>query len=319
MRHALIVVFVLLAAAPAAAQGFTMRLSGDIIVPAGTVHDGTALTMNGRIVVDGTLTGDAMTMNGDISVSGTVRGSVRAFNGDIVLADSAVVEGDVWSANGTIDRRPGAQVRGRVQSQTGVGPGSPPPPPPMRPDRWDGRWAERWPGMMRAMATTTFISFVALAAIAGALFPLQVRRVADVLHRSPGEAILAGFVLWVALAPLAVILALSVVGIPVVVFLPFIVLLLGLAGLAGASQLIGDRVLGGFQQQHQTTLEAVVGAALLGVLVFIPGLGWLVLFVAFTWGIGGVLLIIFRRFRGTATPASPPPPMGSPPPAAPAA
>ena len=304
MRIALIAALVLLAAAPAAAQGFTMRFSGDIIVPPGTVQDGTAITMNGRIVVDGTLNGDALTMNGDVTVSGTVRGSVRAFNGDITLAGTAVVDGDVWSANGRIDRQPGAQVRGRVQSATVAPPGSPSRPP-MASRRWDGRWSWWWPDMMRAMATWTFVSFVALAAIASALFPLQVRRIADALHRSPGESLLAGFVLWIILPPLAVVLAVSIVGLPVVVFLPFGVMVLSLAGLAGASQLIGDRVLGGFQQHHHTALEAVVGASLLGVLAFIPGLGWLVLLLAITWGLGGVLLLILRRVRGTTAPASP--------------
>src|SRR3990172_2267162 len=302
MRIALIAALVLLAATPAAAQGFTLRFSGDIVVPAGTVHDGSAITMNGRIQVDGTLNGDAMTMNGDVAVSGTVRGSVRAFNGDVTLASTAVVGGDVWSANGRIDRQPGAQVRGEVQSSTAGPPGSLPP---MTSRRWDGRWAWGWPGMMRAMATWTFVSFVALAAIASALFPLQVRRIADALHRSPGESLLAGFVLWIVLPPLAVVLALSIVGLPPGFFLPFGGLGLGLAGLAGASQLIGDRVLGGFQQQHHTALEAVVGAALLGVLAFIPALGWFAILLAVTWGIGGVLLLTLRRVRGTGAPVSP--------------
>jgi cytoskeletal protein CcmA (bactofilin family) len=306
MIRRLPVLLVLLAAVPAAAQGLTLRVSGDIVIPRGTVHEGSALTMNGRIVIDGTLRGDALTMNGDIAVSGTVRGSVRAVNGDITLAPGAVVEGDVWSANGRIVRAPGAQVRGRVRQES-WGRASPPA---MR-ERWEGRWSWRWPGMMRALATWTFVGFVVLAAVAAALFPRQVRQVADALHHAPGESLLAGLVLWIALPPLALILTLSVVGIPAVAFLPLAVLLLGLAGLAGASQLIGDRILGGFQQQHQVVTEAVVGAALLGALAFIPGLGWLVIFAAFTWGIGAVVLVIFHRIRGTSAPqapASPPSP-----------
>jgi len=155
--------------------------------------------------------------------------------------------------------------------------------------------------MMRAMATFTFIAFVALAAIIAALFPVQVRRIADALHRSPGESILAGVVLWILLPLLAVVLALSIVGIPLVVFLPFAMMLLSLAGFTGASQLLGDRILGGFEQRHSTALEAVVGAALLGVLAFIPGLGWLAIFLAVTWGTGAVLLLVFRRARGAPT------------------
>lgn len=316
MRILLIVAIILLAAASAAGQGFTMRVSGDIIIPRDTVHEGSAVTMNGRIQVDGTLRGDAMTMNGDIVVTGTVTGSVRAVNGNITLVSTAVVDGDVWAANGRIDRQPGAQVRGRVQGSVMSPPGAittvPPaqPSPPSPPRRWSGpwdwgwSWSTWWPGVARVMATWTLVGFIVMAAVFGALFPSQVRRIADVLHHSPGESLLAGIALWILLPPLALALALSVVGIPVVAFLPFAVMVIGLVGFTGASQLIGDRVLGGFQRQHNTAVEAVVGAALLGVLAFIPGLGWLAILLAITWGIGGVLLLVIRRIRPSPIPAA---------------
>lgn len=307
MRTLLVVVIISLAAGPAVGQGFTMRFSGDIIIPRDTVHDGSAMTMNGRIQVDGTLRGDAMTMNGDIVVTGTVTGSVRAFNGNITLTSTAQVDGDVWAANGRVDRHPGARVRGRVQGSAvppgptvTVPPAVPPAQPPSRP--WPGpwgwwQWSTWWPGVARVVATWTLISFIVMAAVFGAILPGQVRRIADVLHRSPGEALLAGIALWILLPPLVMALVVSVVGIPVVAFLPFAVMVIGLVGFTGVSQLIGDRLLGGFQQQHNTALEAIVGAALLGVLAFIPGLGWLTILLVVTWGIGGTVLLIVRRLR----------------------
>ncbi len=36
------------AALPVRAQGITLRITGDIVVPSGTVHDGFVMTMNGR-------------------------------------------------------------------------------------------------------------------------------------------------------------------------------------------------------------------------------------------------------------------------------
>lgn len=305
----LIVLIVLLAAGSAAGQGFTMRFSGDIVIPAGTVHEGSAVTMNGRIQVDGTLRGDAISMNGDIVVTGTVTGSLRSFNGNITLTSTARVDGDVWAANGRIDRHPLAQVRGRVQgSAVPPGPATVPPAQPS-PRPWSGpwgwwQWSTWWPGMARIIATWTLIGFILMAALFGAIFPSQMRHVAGVLHRSPGESLLAGIALWILLPPLAVVLAISVVGIPVVAFLPFATMVIGLVGFTGVAQLIGDRVLGGFQQQHSTALEAIVGAALLGVLAFIPGLGWLILMLVVTWGIGAVLLSIVRRLRPAPAPAS---------------
>ncbi|MGH2399244.1 MAG: hypothetical protein ACRDFA_04070 [bacterium] len=310
------------------AQGFTVRVSGDIVVPRDTVHDGSALAMNGQIRVEGTLRGDAMAMNGDVVVNGTVTGSVRTFNGNIVLGPTAVVEGDVFSANGRIDRAPGSRVRGQVQGPVIVPPPSVPVPtpdptpapapgpapepiPPIAPDRappqirsppWpDSSWW--WSGLMRAVAAWTMVGFIILAGVLAAVVPVPIRRIADILHQSPGESLLAGVALWLALPPLAVALALSIVGIPIVAFLPLIVMLVGLAGFSGLSQLIGGRVLSGFQRQHNTLLEAVVGAALLGVLVLIPGVGWLAIMLAFTWGIGAVVLLLLRRVRRPTTPA----------------
>jgi len=293
-----IVLVILMAASPAAAQGFTVRLSGDIVVPPGTVHDGSAMTLNGRIQVHGTLRGDAMTMNGDVTVNGTVTGSVRTLNGDIFLAPSALVDGDVWSANGRVEMRPGARVRGRIRPP-GFPPSAGPPPRPREGRVWGRDWWMWWPGMVRAAATFTFVAFIVLTALVAALFPGQTRRIADAAHHWPGEAILAGILLWILLPPLTVLLAVSIVGIPLIAFLPMAVMVVSLAGFAGVSQLLGDRILGGFQQPHATALEALVGAALLGVLIFLPGLGWVAVFLAVTWGIGAVLLLLLRRARGT--------------------
>ena len=195
MKITLAVAVVLLLAEGAAAQ-FTMQFSGDIVIPRDIIHQGTAMTMNGR-----------------------------TFNGNITLAASAVVGGDVWTANGRIARAPGAQVRGRIRAE--VTP-SPPPqvPAPSRP--WDGMWYPWWSRVMRAVATMTLVGFVVLAALVTAVFPRQIRRVAAALSASPGEALLAGVALWILLPPLSVVLALSIVGIPAVVMLPFLVALVGL-------------------------------------------------------------------------------------------
>lgn len=309
MKLALAVVVVLLLAEGAAAQ-FTMQFSGDIIIPRDTVHQGTAVTMNGRVIVEGTLRGDAMTMNGDVIAAGTVTGDVRTFNGNITLTSSALVGGDVWTANGRVARAPGAQVRGRISAEA-----TPPPPPqvpappqdpaappvmpappvtppqaapvpplmPAPPSRpWEGTWYPWWSRVMRAVATMTLIGFVVLAALVTAVFPQRIRRVASALSASPGEALLAGIAIWILLPPLSVVLALSIVGIPVVVMLPFIVAIVGLVGVAGVAMLVGERVIGAFQRERSDTLDAVVGAALLGVLAFLPGIGWFAILVAVT-------------------------------------
>lgn len=317
MKIILVVCGVLLLATSAAAQ-VTMQFSGDITIPRDTVHQGSAITMNGRIVVEGTLRGDAMTMNGDITVSGSVTGDLRTFNGDITLAPTAVVGGNVWTANGRVFRAPGAQVRGRIRAEPGVPPQSPPvvppvtpppsvtPAPPVTPSRpWGDTWYPWWSRVTRVLATVTLLGLVVLAVLVTAVFPHQIRRVASALSTWPGEALLVGLVVWILLPPLAAVLALSIVGIPAVVMLPFIVAVLGVVGVAGVAVLVGERIVGAFQRDRSDAIDAVVGAVLLGVLAFVPGVGWFAILAAVTWGLGAVILLLFRRLR-QGPPEAPP-------------
>lgn len=303
---------VMLAAPSVGAQGFTMRLSGDIIVPAGTVHDGLAMTMNGRIQVDGTLRGDAMTMNGDVAVSGTVTGSVRTFNGNVVLMPTAKVEGDVAAVNGRVDRQPGAQVGGSISEGAVFGPSTPSPVQPRprwweRPRSWQG-WDGWGPAAVARMLTTwAMVGLVVIAGVLALLIPGPIRRIAAELSASPGEAILAGLALWVVLPVAVVALILSIVGIPAVFFLPMAVGALAAIGFAGTAMLLGNRLGEALRREANPAFDTVIGAIVLAVLGLVPGLGWLALFLSITWGAGGVVLLGLRRMRrsGTPPPASP--------------
>lgn len=306
MRVMLIALFaVALVAAPAGAQGFTMRMTGDISIPPGTVHDGTVVTMNGRVQVDGTLYGDAMTMNGDVTISGTVTGSVRTFNGGVFLAPTARVDGDIWAGNGRVDRQPGSAVGGRITEGWVVGtPGarsSPTPAP--RPGSGVGEWMSR--AFFEVLAAWVLIGFIVLAAAVSALFPQQIQRVSTALSDAPGQALLAGVLLWVLLPPMAMALVVSVVGIPALAFVPLGLSVLGLVGFAAAAMLLGNRITEAFRWHIGPVPDTIAGAAVLAVLALVPALGWLAVFAAVTWGIGGVLLLVFRRRSPVQAPPVP--------------
>ena len=293
---------ILLTAVPAFAQGLTMRMSGDVLIPAGTEQDGTVVTMNGRIQVDGTLTGDAMTMNGDITIAGTVAGSVRTLNGNILLMSTAKVDGDVWAINGRVDRQPGARVGGQV----GEGPVFMRPRtrrvPGFRPFGGMGQWMS-W-AFFRALAGWVMVGFTVLAAAIAALFPEPIHRISTELSERPGRAILAGLLVWLLLPPLVLALAVSIIGIPALAFVPLALSVLALVGFSAAAMLLGNRITEGFHRRTGPVPDAVVGAAILAILGLVPGLGWLATAVAMTWGIGGTLLVIFRRHHNA--PAGPP-------------
>ncbi|TMI76644.1 MAG: hypothetical protein E6H05_03075 [Bacillati bacterium ANGP1] len=290
---------ILLLAQPVRAQGLTVRMSGDVLIPAGTEQNGSVVTMNGRIQVDGTLQGDAMTMNGDIAVAGTVAGSVRTFNGSILLTPTARVDGDVWAVNGRVDRQPGAQVGGRIGE--GLVFTRPRAPVFRRPWAGMGRWMSG--AFFRMLAGWVMIGFTVMAAAIAALFPEQIHRVSTALSEMPGRALLAGVLLWVLLPPLVMALAVSIVGIPALAFVPLGLSVLGLVGFSAAAMLLGNRIAEGFHWHIGPVPDVVVGAAILMVLGWVPVLGWLAVLLAATWGIGGILLVTFGR-AGKAPAAS---------------
>jgi len=325
MRAVFIVAVIVLSLAGIAhAQGFTMKMNGDVMIPADTVHEGVAMTMNGRIQVDGTLRGDAITMNGDIVISGMVTGSVRTFNGNVMLLPTARVEGDVAAVNGRVDQQPGAVVTGQVsqgsilstppkpqQPQLSPQPQQPqlsPPPQSSRPRWWERmdewRWERRWPASWgRAFFGWATIGFIALTALIALLFPGHLQRIAGGLSATPGEAFLAGLAVWVALPLLAVALAISIIGIPALVLMPLAVGVLAIFGFAATSLLLGDRLGNAIRRETNPVVDTIIGAVVLGALALVPGIGWLAVFLAVTWGIGGFMLLLVQRFRRTPPPA----------------
>lgn len=286
---------IIASAAPAAAWGATVRLAGDIVVPAGGVHEGPAAAVSGNIRVVGTLRGDALALDGDVEVWGRVTGSVGVVHGRVVLRPLARVDGDVRVVSGWVERFPGAQVGGRVIA---------------------GRLRSvplRRPGsgtfsgfVLRAAALWAMAGLTALVAAVAALFPGPVSRIARTLSASPGASFLAGVLLWVLLPPLGLVLLVSLVGIPLLALLPFALSLLALTGLAGAALLVGSRLAEAFRWRPRPAGSALVGAAVLAALFLLPGPGRLAFVAALTWGMGAVIVHTLRRGpRGDSDQLSP--------------
>jgi cytoskeletal protein CcmA (bactofilin family) len=271
---------------PAGAAGITVRLAGDIVVPPGEIHDGSAVAVHGRVRVEGTLRGDAIALNGDVEVWGWVTGSVRVVNGRVVLGSAARVDGDVWVANGQVARSPGARVGGRIlQGQLGG------PPPTVRRPLADA--AGRM--LARVAALWVLVGSATLAAAVAALFPAPVSRIASTLSTAPGASLVAGVLLWALLPPLGLVLAVSIVGIPLLALLPFALSLLALVGLAGIAVLVGHRLTEAFRWTSGPVGDAVVGAVILALLPLLPGPGRLAFVLALAWGMGAGVLVVIRR------------------------
>jgi hypothetical protein len=286
--------------APVWAKEILLRI-GEVRVPADTVVHGDAIAVAGSAYVDGTVEGDVIALGGTVEVRGHVTGSVRANGGNVVLHSTAVVDGDASAVGGTVTQEPGASV-GRRQAAP---PPLPPVPFPGAPGPGPTLPAPPWwvPGIVAGVlwmlhSLFWFGHLLLLAMFIGAawslamLFPHAVGRVGTVLERDPLMSLAAGVVAWPVVMVLTVLLAISLVGVPLALSMPAVVIVAAQFGLTAVSLVIGKRV-----HASETARATVVGAVLLAIAFSLPGAGHLVGLAAVTWGLGAVLLTLAETWR----------------------
>ena len=232
----------------------------------------------GNVVVeqDEEVTGQVVAVLGSVRVDGEVGDQVVAVLGSVNLGPSAVVRGDIVSVGGRIRRAPGAQTRGAVtevsfaDSDLRFH---------FRP--WFRDWGPfMWLGDFGAMPrligsglrTLLLLLLTGIAlVVAGRSVEASAERVSD----SPLKTTLVGLVAEILIPPVlfltAIVLAISLIGIPLLVLLPFVVLfliLIAIIGFTATAAAIGRAVQRRFALGNAGTFVSVF----VGVLVILSPL-----------------------------------------------
>jgi hypothetical protein len=171
--------------------------------------------------------GDVVTvMGGDVTVDGTVHGDVvAALGGDIFLNSTARVEGDVVCIGGELHEEPGAYVSGKRVTGSGGDFGG------MHRRFWGGgdwgRDSSRyglWGGLRLIGAMVRFLLAIGLTLLVAWLFRRRVAMGAETMRRQAGLSCGIGALVLVlilpsaiALAVVSVLLAITLIGIPLAV------------------------------------------------------------------------------------------------------
>ncbi|MFP5286225.1 MAG: hypothetical protein ACLGI9_10850, partial [Thermoanaerobaculia bacterium] len=109
---------------PVVHSGSRVKFGGSILVEKDELAE-EAVAIGGSVRVDGQVSRDVVAIGGPARINGRVGGNVVSVGGGVYLGPNAVVEGDVNSTGGTIERAEGAQIHG---STSEVGP------------PWSGPW-----------------------------------------------------------------------------------------------------------------------------------------------------------------------------------
>jgi hypothetical protein len=246
----------------------------------------------GEIFIQGEVAG-ALSLTGErVEVNGVLNGpvTVRAFE-RLRIGPNARITGPLtYRSPQAAEIDPAAVVSGKV---THI------------PMERRYREAAPWVAASIVSAVLIWVALGILAALLLGLFPLLVGQSLQGLRTRPWLSLLLGLALFFTTPAVAVVLLITVIGLPLGLVLLLLVYPLALLGgwLMGAL-FLGDWALGLVNRQAgrgMRFLFAFLGVAVLALLAAIPFLGGLICLVATSFGLGTLAHTLWQRYHGTST------------------
>jgi len=288
---AIVILALVLLTAPLYAQARDItRFGSNVTVREGETV-GNVTVFGGNAVIDGEVQNNVTLFGGNLTINGRVGENVTHFGGNTVLGDEAVIEGDFTQFGGTVSRAPGAEIRG---SET-VGP----------------RVFDPFRGVVAGLFS--LISALVLSAVVVALLPKQTAILADTVENRPLPSLGAGFLATILIPLVFILLALLIIiGWILIPFVALAIPLIYFYGYVGVARWLGRRLIEATHIVQQSPIaQVLIGVLVIGIIGFIPIIGWLVLIAVFLIGLGAVILSKFGTgrpwFRERAATQAPPP------------
>lgn len=244
----------------------------------------------------------AIVIGDDLIVAGHVQGVAASVGGDLHVLPGAIIDGPALAIGGELHIDEGATVEG---PRVTVAPGDFSQ---VAGELADVDYEQREPSFAAgsAMRLAQVLSLFVIGLVLVWLAPRHVQGVRQTLAQRPGVAVLVGMVVMIGLIPVSVLLAVSVVGIPLIPIAVIAVIAACALGLVAFAATLGYWT--PFIKNPDNLVGALsIGLAIIGLAVALPFFGAVVMFFASACGAGAALL---SRF-GARPPAPRTPPTRS--------
>ena len=230
---------------------------------------------------------DAVAVGGSVYIDGIVDGDAVAIGGTVHLGEEAVVYGDAVTVGGKLDQTEGAKIYG-----TTVDVGS------FDFDNIfkDMDFFDGHRGIPRGLKFIPFIGLLALVLLFSALLPKELGKVAEYVRNEPVIMFLWGFLGVILIIPLALMLAISIIGIPLIPIEMLAIFLATVIGFVAVAMMIGKKILRALNSESPSViLSAILGVIVIWLIGLIPILGPIVKTIVAITGFGAVIIAVARR------------------------
>jgi cytoskeletal protein CcmA (bactofilin family) len=243
------------------------------------------VVFNGPVVIDGTVTGSVVVFNGTVTVTGHIDQNLVVFNGDVRLEGGASVGKDVATGR-TPTIAPGATVGGHVRRVR---------------TRFSFGFVGRFVVWLAYSISTLILGFLLIM-----LAPRGLDAVARAARERIGAAIGVGFFIFLGIPILAILLLVTLVGIPLGLAILLALFLLYTVGYTASAWLLGRLVM---RDSARRPLPFFIGWLILRGAGLVPILGGIVWFLASVFGLGALVVATWQARTGPAkVPPMPIPP-----------
>jgi len=279
----------------ATVRGNLRAAGGSVSLEPGASVAGNATLAGGNVDVYGKVGGGLQAFGGRIRLNGEVAGDVEAASDNVRVGPDARIGGKLlYRGPGMPEVAEGAVIAGGVEKQRRAWKE-------IRPESGIGRAAA---GVMRAL---WFAGVLLLGVLFVALFPAFSRQAAATVRSDALASVGLGLALLVAVPVVAVVLFVTIIGIPLgfAVLLGYALMLM-LGYITGALAL-GDLLLAKAKPAESGSpgwriLFLVLALLVVALVRRIPVVGELAVFALFLAGFGAFVLRLLRGYRGAAAP-----------------
>ena len=233
----------------------------------------------------------AVAIGGSVTIAGHVLRDTVAVGGSVTLLPGARVEGDAVAVGGSVSVDPAATLEG-----DSVGLGGTIPTTIGSATRWVVGGGRGMRSMLSRTARAALLYVIAL--LVAAAFPGALSRVKTYLVDRPGLSALGGLAIVFGFVPLCVLLAVTIIGIPLIPVAVLLLIALLFFGFTVSAGWLGERM--PFLRDKTPVKAVALGGVVLALVGLIPWLGTAVLVLVAAVPAGAALLSRFGRTAAIA-------------------
>lgn len=236
------------------------------------------------IVPENQTVDDVVVAGGDATILGTVNHSVIVFNGNLDLKTSAKINGFIFVLGGNIQQEHGAVVTDEIINFSFD----------------NATTSSLWIGGGLVVGTwllqlAVSVLLVILPVVTVFLSKRRLHPFAERARQAPGRFMYVGFFSSLILIAVSTLLLITIIGIPITLFILVLVVLAFVAGLSVLSILVGERIRGIWDQADW--LIALTGSIVLVSLMNIPFIGELLFLGIVVFSIGIMTLWVLEKLK----------------------